>query len=135
VLGGIIQGYLWHIHGEVLDGVGLAAGVVACLALGWRRAHPLAVFVLVFAAALISPLAQFAALAAVCTAASRMRGRALIAVVVMAAAATSCSRSLTRRSARSSRSGSPPSGPSGWKRTSALYSSAVNGDLISAHLE
>jgi signal transduction histidine kinase len=88
VLGGITQGYLWHIHGEVLDAAGLAAGVVACLALWWRRAHPMAVFVLVFAAALISPLAQFAALVAVGTAASRMRGRALIAVVVMAAAAS-----------------------------------------------
>ena len=88
VLGGIIQGYLWHIHGEVLDAVGLAAGVVACLALWWRRAHPMAVFVLVFAAALISPLAQFAALVAVCTAASRVRGRALIAIVVMAVAAS-----------------------------------------------
>ena len=88
VLGGITQGYLWHVHGEVLDTVGLAAGVGACLALWWRRAHPMAVFVLVFAAALFSPLAQFAALVAVCTAASRVRGRALIAVVVTAAAAS-----------------------------------------------
>ena len=88
VLGGITEGYLWHIHGEVLDAVGLAAGVVACLALWWRRAHPMAVFVLAFAAAVFSPLAQFAGLVAVCTAASRVRGRALIAVVVMAAAAS-----------------------------------------------
>jgi signal transduction histidine kinase len=88
VLGGITEGYLWHIHGEVLDAVGLAVGVVACLALWWRRAHPMAVFVLAFAAAVFSPLAQFAGLVAVCTAASRVRGRALIAVVVMAAAAS-----------------------------------------------
>ena len=85
ILGGITQGYLWHFHGEVLDAVDLAAGAVACLALWWRRAHPVAVFVVVFGAAVFSPLAQFAALVAICTAASRVRGRALIAVVVLAA--------------------------------------------------
>ncbi|HEY0999660.1 MAG TPA: histidine kinase [Streptosporangiaceae bacterium] len=85
ILGGITQGYLWHIHGEVLDAVDLAVGAVACLALWWRRAHPVAVFVVVFGAAVFSPLAQFAAVVAICTAASRVRGRALIAVVVLAA--------------------------------------------------
>ena len=50
VLGGITQGYLWHSHGVVLDGVDVAAGAVACVALWWRRAHPMAVFVLAFAA-------------------------------------------------------------------------------------
>ena len=68
--------------------MGLAGDVVACLALWWRRAYRMAVFVLAFAAAVFSPLAQFAGLVAVCTAASRVRGRALIAVVVMAAAAS-----------------------------------------------
>ena len=48
VLGGITQGYLWHIHGPVLDAIDLAVGVVACLALWWRRAHPVAVFVVAF---------------------------------------------------------------------------------------
>ena len=43
VLGGITQGYLWHSHGVVLDAVDVAAGAVACLALWWRRAHPMAV--------------------------------------------------------------------------------------------
>jgi signal transduction histidine kinase len=84
-LGGITQGYLWHSTGVVLDAVDLAAGLVACLALWWRRAHPTAVFVLTMGAA-VSPLALFAFLVALCTAASRLRGRALIAVVVLTAA-------------------------------------------------
>ena len=88
VLGGITQGYLWHIHGEVLDAIDLAVGVVACLALWWRRSHPVAVFAVAFGAAVFSPLAQFAALVAVCTVASRARGHALIAVAVLAAAAS-----------------------------------------------
>ena len=88
VLGGITQGYLWHSHGVVLDAVDVAAGAVACLALWWRRAHPMAVFVLAFAANTFSPLALGAGLVAVCTAASRLRGRALTAVVVLTAAAS-----------------------------------------------
>ena len=50
--------------------------------------HPVAVFVVAFGAAVFSPLAQFAALVAVCTVASRVRGHALIAVAVLAAAAS-----------------------------------------------
>ena len=88
VLGGITQGYLWHSHGVVLDAVDVAAGAVACLALWWRRVHPMAVFVLAFAANTFSPLALGAGLVAVCTAASRLRGRALTAVVVLTAAAS-----------------------------------------------
>ena len=86
--GGITQGYLWHILGEVRDWLDVALGVVACVALWWRRTHPVAVVAVGFAAAVFSPLAQFAALAAVCTAASRLRGRALTAVAVLAAAAS-----------------------------------------------
>jgi signal transduction histidine kinase len=88
VLGGITQGYLWHTHGEVLDAVDLAFGAVACLALRWRQAHPMAVFVLAAGAAAFSPLALGAGLVAVCTAASRARGRALAAVVVLAVTAS-----------------------------------------------
>ena len=88
LLGGITQWYLWHSHGVVLDSVDVAAGAVACLALWWRRAHPMAVFVLAFAANTFSPLAAGAGLVAVCTAASRLRGRALTAVVVLTAAAS-----------------------------------------------
>ena len=88
VLGGITLGYLWHTHGEVLDALDLVFGAVACLALWWRRAHPVAVFLLAIGAAAFSPLALGAGLVAVCTAASRTRGRALAAVVVMAAAAS-----------------------------------------------
>ncbi|MBV9095571.1 MAG: sensor histidine kinase, partial [Streptosporangiaceae bacterium] len=87
-LGGITQAYLWHGHGAVLDALDMAGGTVACLALWWRRARPMAVFVLAFAAAAFSPLALGAGLVAVCTAASRARGRALVAVVVLAAAAS-----------------------------------------------
>ena len=88
VLGGITQGYLWHSHGVVLDAVDVAAGAVACLALWWRRAHPMAVFVVAFAAAAFSPLALGAGLVAVGTAASRLRGRALTAVVVLTVVAS-----------------------------------------------
>jgi signal transduction histidine kinase len=88
VLGGITQGYLWHTHGEVLDALDLAFGAVACLALRWRQAHPMAVFVLAAGAAAFSPLALGAGLVAVCTAASRARGRALAAVVVLAVTAS-----------------------------------------------
>jgi signal transduction histidine kinase len=88
VLGGITLGFLWPSHGAALDWLDVAFGAVACLALWWRRAHPVAVFVLAFGAAAISPLALGAGLAAICTAASRLRGRPLIAVVVMAVAAS-----------------------------------------------
>jgi len=84
-LGGITQGYLWHSTGVVLDAVDLAVGAVACLALWWRRAHPTAVFVLTMGAA-VSPLALFAFLVALCTAASRLRGRELVVIVVLTAA-------------------------------------------------
>src|SRR5262245_11326626 len=77
VLGGVTQGYLWHSHGQALNWLDVAAGAVACVALWWRRAHPLAVFVLAIVAAAFSPLALGAALVAVGTAASRARGRAL----------------------------------------------------------
>ncbi len=88
VLGGITQAYLWRSHGVILDALDVAAGVVACLALWWRRAHPIAVFLLAFAANTFSPLALGAGLVAVCTAASRLRGRALITVVVLTATAS-----------------------------------------------
>ncbi len=88
VLGGITQGYLWHSHGQVFDWVNLASGVVACLSLWWRRAHPVVVFVLAVGAAAFSPLALGAGLVAVCTAASRARGRALVGVGVLAVAAS-----------------------------------------------
>jgi signal transduction histidine kinase len=84
-LGGITQGYLWHIHGQVLDWLDVALGTVACVALWWRRAHPVAVLVLTLGAA-VSPLALFAWLVALCTVASRTRGRVLVVVVVVAVA-------------------------------------------------
>jgi signal transduction histidine kinase len=88
VLGGVAQGYLWHSHGQVLDWLDVAAGVVACVALWWRRAHPVTVFVLALAANTFSPLALGAGLVALGTAAARARRWALIAVAVMTVAAS-----------------------------------------------
>jgi signal transduction histidine kinase len=88
VLGGVTQGYLWHSHGLVLDWLDVAVGAVAWVALWRRRAYPVAVFVVVVAAAAFSPLALGAGLVAIGTAASRARGRALVAVVVMSVAAS-----------------------------------------------
>lgn len=88
VLGGITLGFLWSTHGAVLDSIDLVAGVIACLALWWRRSRPLAVFVIALGASMFSPLALGAAIVAVCSAAARRRGRALIAVVLLGAAAS-----------------------------------------------
>jgi signal transduction histidine kinase len=84
-LGGLALGGLWYSHGEVLDGLDLAVGVLACLALWVRRSRPVAV-VAAIAAGAFSPLALGAALVAVCTAASRVRGRALILAGLLAVA-------------------------------------------------
>ena len=69
-----------------------------------------AVFVLAFAAGSISPLAAGAALVAICTAASRVRGRALIAVALLAAAGSArLPARQSRLRGRYSRLASPPS--------------------------
>jgi len=81
VLGGYALAGLWHTHGVILDWVDVAAGVVACLALWARRTSLLAVSV-AFAASVFSPLALGAGLVAICTAASRVTGRALVAMAV-----------------------------------------------------
>ena len=83
VLGGVTQGFLWPSRGVVVDAVDVAAGAVACLALWWRWGRPMAVFVIAVAASTFSPLALGAGLVALGTASSRLRGRALIAVVVL----------------------------------------------------
>ncbi len=85
-LGGLAEAYLWRTHGLVLDVVDLAAGSLACLALWQRRYRPVGVFVLAFAAGSISPMAAGASLVAIVAVASRVRGRALIVVALMAAA-------------------------------------------------
>jgi signal transduction histidine kinase len=82
-LGGLAFGYLWHTHGEVLDALDLASGVVACLALWWRRRYPVAVTLVAFGAAWFSPLALGAGLVAIGTAASRARGRALALIALL----------------------------------------------------
>jgi signal transduction histidine kinase len=87
-LGGLTLAYLWHDYGPVLDGLDVAFGMVACLALWWRRAHPMAVFVIAFGAAAFSPLALFAGLVAISTTASRVRGRALVAAAIMSVVAS-----------------------------------------------
>ena len=83
-LGGLAQAQLWRSHGVLLDGIDLASGVLACLALWWRRAHPVAVMLVAFGAAWFSPLALGAGLVAIGTAASRARGRALLLVALLA---------------------------------------------------
>jgi signal transduction histidine kinase len=87
-LGGLTLAYLWPDHGPVVDGLDVVFGAVACLALWWRRTHPMAVFVVAFGAAAFSPLAEFAGLVAIATTAARVRGRALIATAVMSAIAS-----------------------------------------------
>jgi signal transduction histidine kinase len=83
-LGGLAMAALWHSHGVLLDGIDLVSGVLACLALWWRRAYPVAVTLVAFGAAWFSPLALGAALVAIGTAASRTRGRALLLVALLA---------------------------------------------------
>jgi signal transduction histidine kinase len=83
-VGGLALGYLWHSHGEVLDALDLASGVVACLALWWRRGYPVAVTLVAFGAGWFSPLALGAVLVALGTAASRARGRVLLLVALLA---------------------------------------------------
>jgi hypothetical protein len=82
-LGGFALGGLWYSHGEILDDLGLAAGVLACMALWARRDRPTAVLVVVAAAALFSPLALGAALVAVGTAAAHARGRRDLLLVAL----------------------------------------------------
>ncbi len=87
-LGGFTLGSLWHTYGEVAAWADVVFGAIACLALWWRRSYPMAVFVLSFAAAAISPLGLGAGLVAICTAASRARRRDLMAIVVIAVPAS-----------------------------------------------
>ena len=83
-LGALAQAELWPSHGVLLDWIDLGSGVLACLALWWRRAHPVAVMLVAFGAAWFSPLALGAGLVAIGTAASRARGRALLLVALLA---------------------------------------------------
>ena len=81
-LGAVALSGLWHTHGLVLDWLDVAAGVLACLALWARRTSLLAVSV-ACAASAFSPLALGAGLVAICTASSRVTGRALTALAVL----------------------------------------------------
>jgi signal transduction histidine kinase len=84
-LGGLALADLWHSHGVVLDALDLAVGVLACLALWVRRSRPLAVLAVIVVAS-FSPLALGAGLVAIFTIATRVRGRALAAAVLLIAA-------------------------------------------------
>lgn len=88
VLGAFTQAYLWRTHGPTLNWLDVVAGAVACLALLWRRSHPMAVFVLAFGVAGFAPLGLFAGQVAIATVATRVSRRALVAVLVIAAAAS-----------------------------------------------
>jgi signal transduction histidine kinase len=83
-LGGLALAGLWYSHGVLLDWIDLGFGVLACVALWWRRAYPVAVTLVAFGAVSFSPLALGAALVAIGTAASRARGRALLLVALLA---------------------------------------------------
>jgi signal transduction histidine kinase len=83
LVGGIVQGYVWHSHGDLVTAVDVAAGSAACLALWARRTRPTAVL-LAASAGVFSPLAQGAALIAIFNVAMRGRGRSLVAVALLA---------------------------------------------------
>lgn len=85
LLGGLIESYAWHSHGWVVNSLDLVFGSLACLALWARRSRPAAVFVAA-AAGVFSPLAQGAVLVAIFNAATRGRGRTLVAVALVALA-------------------------------------------------
>jgi signal transduction histidine kinase len=75
--------YLWDSHDEVVNTLDLLFGSAACLSLWARRQRPVAVLVAA-AAGIFSPLALGAALVAVFNAATRGRGRVLVAVALLA---------------------------------------------------
>ena len=83
-LGAVALGPLWHTHGAALDWLDVAAGVLACLAV-WARRSVLATAVMLAASA-FSPLALGAGLVAICAAASRVTGRALIPLAAIVVA-------------------------------------------------
>ncbi|MEA2223769.1 MAG: hypothetical protein QOH83_2145, partial [Solirubrobacteraceae bacterium] len=75
----------WSEHGKVMALVDVALGVVALVALWWRRSHPAAVGVLTAAASVISGLAGGPALIAGFNVALRGSRRAILAVVALTA--------------------------------------------------
>jgi signal transduction histidine kinase len=83
LVGGLVEGYAWHSHGWLVNALDVAFGSLACLALWARRTRPTAVLVAA-TAGVFSPLAQGAALAAIFNAATRGRGRTLVAVALVA---------------------------------------------------
>ena len=78
----------WPGHGELAGVFDVAAGIVACLALWFRRSHPVAVAVLTLSAALLSGLAAGAGMVALFNAALRTSRRTLAALVVLCMAGT-----------------------------------------------
>ncbi len=80
VMGALALGYVWHSHAAVVNGLDVAVGVLACLALWVRRSWPVVVLATI-AAAPFSPLAAGAVPVAICTAAARARGRTLAAAL------------------------------------------------------
>jgi signal transduction histidine kinase len=85
VMGALALGYVWHSHGAIVNVLDLIIGLLACLALWVRRSRP-SVVLATIAAAAFCPLAAGAGLVAICTAATRARGRTLAAAVLVIAA-------------------------------------------------
>ena len=75
----------WSHHGQAMALVDIALGVVALVALWWRRSHPAAVGVLTTAASVLSGLAGGPALIAGFNVALRGSRRAILAVVALTA--------------------------------------------------
>src|SRR6201996_7286937 len=87
-LGGGTLASLWYAPSPVLDGLDVAMGTVACLALWIRRSHPVAALV-TFVVASYSPLALFAGLVVVFNAARQARARAVLIWVALLTAVSS----------------------------------------------
>ena len=86
--GVFVLGSTWEAHSDAVKVLDIALGSVACVALFWRRSHPLAVALLIVPLSAVSALAAMATLPAVFNAAIRVPLRALAGVVALAVAGT-----------------------------------------------
>ena len=86
--GVFVLGSTWEAHSDAVKVLDIALGSVACVALFWRRSHPLGVALLIVPLSAVSALAAMATLPAVFNAAIRVPLRALAGVVALAVAGT-----------------------------------------------
>jgi len=88
VIGVLLLMDTWSEHGEAMTFADIALGIVAVVALWWRRSHPAAIGVLATAASVISAAAAGPALIAGFNVALRGSRRAILAVLALTAAST-----------------------------------------------